>query len=132
MRRLLTIPLLILSSIIAGCASNPLKEAETAEQKAFAVYGTFVVAEETAAKLVLAPGVPANVKEALRRADREAKPAADALLAAAQEVILVRRELAAGTTTEQKLQIATTNLLMWYESARPKVQALVDVIKGVE
>lgn len=132
MRRLVVLPLIILCSIFSGCQHNPLKAAETAEQKAFALYGTFEVAETLAAKLVLAPEVPANVKQALRKADREAKPAADALLAAAEEVILIKRQLAAGETSEQKLQIASSNLLMWYTTARPKILHLIQVVEGAE
>lgn len=116
---------------LGACASlNPVSKANTTEQKAYALYGTFVVFEEQAAKLVSSSEVPENVKQALRDADKTAKPAADALLDGVQQVLTVKRELAAGTSTNEKLTIAVANLATWYASAKPKVESLVNVVKG--
>ena len=116
---------------LGACASlNPVSKADTAEQKAYALYGTFVVFEEQAAKLVSSSEVPENVKQALRDADKAAKPAADSLLDGVQQVLTVKRELAAGTTTNEKLSIAVANLAGWYASAKPKVESLVSAVKG--
>ena len=91
-----------------------------------------MIFEEQAAKLVQSPEVPANVKQALRDADKAAKPAADAVLDGVQTVLTVRRQLLAGETTEERLAIAVSNLNLWYSTARPKVEQLVKVVKGAE
>lgn len=64
---------------VAGCASNPLKTAETVEQKADAYYGMFVISQEAAVAIAQDPATPQSVKVALRDADRVAKPLADDL-----------------------------------------------------
>lgn len=133
MRMIRTFVALAVLSTMAACASmNPVSKAETTEQKAYALYGTFVIFEEQAAKLVQSPEVPANVKQALRDADKAAKPAADAVLDGVQTVLTVRRQLLAGETTEERLAIAVSNLNLWYSTARPKVEQLVKVVKGAE
>ena len=133
MRMLRTFVALAVLSTMAACASlNPVSKTETTEQKAYALYGTFVIFEEQAAKLVQSPEVPANVKQALRDADKAAKPAADAVLDGVQTVLTVRRQLLAGETTEERLAIAVSNLNLWYSTARPKVEQLVKVVKGAE
>lgn len=114
-----------LACLLAACGSiNPLARAETLGQKTYALYGEFVIAEEQAAKLFQDPVVPANIKAALSTADRAAKPAADSLLAAILEVDSVRAQLAAGTTTDEKLTIAVANLNQWYTTARPLILSL--------
>jgi len=113
-----------------GCATvSPMAPAQTAEQRAFALYGTFVVAEETAADLVQLPGLGAAQKAAIKDADAKAKPVADALMDAAREVFKIRGELEAGATTNDKLAVAVANLERWVGEATPKVQALVDSVR---
>lgn len=73
-----------LTGLLPGCAHSPLSAAKDVEQRAFAVYGSFVIVEEQAAKMSRDPSVPASVKQALRGADARAKPSADALLSALQ------------------------------------------------
>lgn len=73
---------LFLSLIALGltaCGVNPFQGAETIQQKGYASYGTFVILEEQAAAVAQDPAVPENVKQALRDADKEAKPVADDL-----------------------------------------------------
>lgn len=116
---------------LTACANlNPLNHAETVQQKAYALYGTFVVYEEQAAAIVQDVNVPSEVKSGLSSADAVAKPLADKLLAAALSVDQIRLELQAGKSTEEKLTIATANLERWYEEAGPKIRDLVAAVQG--
>lgn len=73
--------LLLASAVLAltACVVNPMKTAETTEQKADAYYGMFVISQEAAVRIAQDPATPQSVKVALRDADRVAKPLADGL-----------------------------------------------------
>ena len=119
--------------MLSACAGlNPVSKAETSEQRAYALYGTFVVFEEQAVKLVASPEVPESVKRSLREADAVAKPAMDSVLEGVNQIFEIRRQLSIGTSTEEKLTIAVTNLDMWYAGAKPKVEALIRLVKGAQ
>jgi hypothetical protein len=114
----------------SGCASlNPVRAAQSSEQKAYALYGEFVVFEEQAAVLYQSSTASAKVKTALRAADAVAKPLADKLLDAAQSVLAIKLELDAGTTTKDKLLIALQNLDRYITEAGPKIKALGSAFK---
>ena len=110
----------------AGCKTltAPVSIAETAEQKAYALYGTFVVFEELAAAVVTDQATPENLKEAIRRFDATAKPAADSMLDATRHVITIKTQLAMGKTPNEKLEIANARLVEWVTEAQPKILAL--------
>lgn len=116
--------------VIASCAYNPVKDAQTPEQKAYALYGEFVVFEEAGAKLMQSTDVPVNVKAVIRDADSKAKPLADKLLDASLEVLKVRAAVKAGADTPARLQIVEDNLAQWYASAAPRITDLVHAVKG--
>lgn len=118
--------------MLNGCASNPTTIAKTLDQKAYATYGQFVIFEEKAAALSKDPAVPASVKEALSKADAAAYPLATSLNDAVLEVDAIRDQLAAGTTTKEKLDLAVLNLNSIYLTAKPSILALVDAVKGVK
>lgn len=121
---------LIVANVIAACANNPVATAKTPEQKAFAVYGEFVVFEEAGAKIASDPSTTASVLTALKTADARAKPVMDSTLAAALEVVSVEKQIAAGSTTADKLVIATANLQSWVDQGTPLVNNLVSAVKG--
>jgi hypothetical protein len=111
---------------LSGCKSltAPMAVADTAEQKAFALYGTFVAFEEVGASLAVDQTTPAAVRAAIKQADATAKPAADALLGAARQVLKVKAEIGAGTSSEDRLAIVNANLLQWVTESQPKILAL--------
>jgi hypothetical protein len=123
----MVLTILTLSACNGGCAGiqSPSAVAETPEQHAYALYGQFVIAEETAAGIVEDPATPQVVKDQIAKADATAKPVADNLLDAARSVMKIRAELAQGKSSEEKLAIAITNLEKWIADARPKIEALV-------
>ena len=118
-----------LLALVACATVNPLSAAKTTEQRAFALYGTFVVAEEAAVDVLALPGLSAADKANIKAADAAAKPAADALLDAAQQAFRIRAELEAGTSTDDKLRIATANLERWVNETGPKIEALLAAIR---
>ena len=119
-----------------GCQNNPdsaiqspTAAAESPEQHAYALYGQFVIAEEAGAKLTEHPSTPSSVKQAIATADAAAKPIADNLLAAARDVMVIRAQLRAGTSTEEKLAVAIANLDKWVSDLRPKLEELVGAVE---
>lgn len=116
---------------LEGCgAANPVKAAQTVDQKAYAIYGEFTVAEEQAAIFVHSADATPEFKSAIKSADAAAKPVVDAMLAAVLEVTAIRAQLSEGATTEAKLAIATANLQKWVDDAVPLVAALRSAFKG--
>lgn len=115
-----------------GCKSapNPIETAQTPEQKAFAVYGEFVVYEEIAADIVRMPQVSDSVKQRLKEIDAKTKPAADALRDAAMNVIEARELLSAGQSTDAKLDTANANLEHWYLQTRDLVTQLQGAVRS--
>lgn len=131
---------MFLSMILFGCTANPVKEAESFEQKSFALYGSYVIFQSKAAELSQDSATPANVRDALKSADAVAYPVAEALVDAAIEVGAIRDTLnacptlpepdpACVPTNELRLANAVTNLSSIYFSAQPKLLALVAAVK---
>ena len=116
---------------LAGCqGANPIRAAETPEQRAYAAYGTFVIAQETAADLVEDQAIPRGVRLRIISAEERAKPVADSLLDAYTEYLIIKAEFDAGDTSEQRLVIAANNLDDWVTQLAPLVAELLRNIKG--
>jgi hypothetical protein len=132
MKRYFLTLLMTASIFLAGCSGyNPVAVAETPEQKADAVYATFVIFEERAADLAAKPGTPQSVINSLARADRVVKPIMDNLQAAVSEVAKVRADIArGGDSTQDMLTVVTLNLEKWLIEAAPALQALIDAVAG--
>lgn len=129
--------------IFAACTANPVKQAETFEQKAFALYGTYVIFQGKAAELVQDSSVSDRVKQGLRDADKVAYPVAESLVDAATTVGDIRDIIdmckaleapeanpACTPTNEQRLTNAITNLSTIYFKAQPVILNLVATVKG--
>jgi hypothetical protein len=121
----------VLAATLVACGTlNPLSHAQTVEQKAYALYGEFVVVEEQEAQAVNSPQVSASIKQQVLAIDTRAKSAADSLLDAAKAVRDIRDQIAKGTSTDQQLVIATASLQKWYDDLSPKLAALAAAVKG--
>ena len=124
---------LLLCIGMAGCAgTNPIKAAETTQQRAYASYGTFVIAQEKAADVVEQTSLPNSVKLRIIRAEERAKPVADrgpALIEAVDTAVTEARE---GETTEDRVVNVTTNLNRWINDIVPLVNDLLTTIRGAE
>lgn len=133
MRQVQAFYLLVILFALQACAgTNPIAKAETAEQRAFATYGTFVIIEEQAAKLVSSGQIPDSAVRAIGRADAQAKPVADSLLDATLEFIVIRSEYEAGETAERRFVSAMDSLNNWVERARPLIANLISAVQGAE
>lgn len=109
--------------------TNPVTSAETVEQKAYGLYGTFVIFEEAAAKIVTRPSTPLDVVLKIKHADAKAKPVFDSLNNAIIELNNIRSEYLAGKTTIERLDLATDNLKKWVDRANPAINDLIDAIR---
>lgn len=114
---------------LPGCASNPVTAAQDSEQRAYAIYGTFVIVEEQGANVIGSATVPDAIKHAIKIADAKAKPSADALLQAVRDFDNASHDFKQGTNTASDLQIATTHLQQWVIQAQADVSALVTAVK---
>jgi hypothetical protein len=126
---LLAIMLLLLQ---ACAAANPVSKAETIEQRAFATYGTFVIIEEQAAKLVSSGQISDSAVRAIARADSQVKSVADALLDTTLEFVVIRVEFEAGVTSEEKFVRTMNELNAWIERTRPLIATLITVVNNAK
>lgn len=108
----------VVALMLAACGTI-FNTAETPQQRAYALLGTFAAIEETALELVTNPATPDAAVEAIAQADAAAKPLADALLAAAEAYLV-----APDASTEVRLIAA-------YRAALPLVEALITLVQGV-
>lgn len=129
--KIAAVVLTVAAFALTACGTlSPLSHAQTVEQKAYALYGEFVVVEEQAAATVQNPEVGSVVRTQVAHADQLAKSAADHLLDTAVVVRHVKADLDAGVTTEDKLVIATINLQKWVDELGPQLEALIASLKG--
>ncbi len=132
-RQFQTFYLLAIMLLLQACAgANPIAKAETTEQRAFATYGTFVIIEEQAAKLVSSGQIPDSAVRAIARADSQVKSVADSLLDATLEFAVIRAEFEAGGTGEEQFVRAMNELNGWVERARPLIANLIAAVRGAE
>lgn len=118
---------------LAGCqTANPIKEAETPEQRAYAAYGTFVIAQEKAADLAENAAIPRGARLRIIEAEERAKPVADDLLDAYLEFLVIKAEFDAGQTSEERFVTAANSLNDWINRLVPLVNELIRNIKGAE
>lgn len=119
----------VVGPTLTGCSTlDPVGEAETVEQKAYAAYGTFVIYEEQGAKLIQDQSVPDNVKQAIQSADAKAKPVAESTRAATLEVARVKKAFKAAESTEDKLILVTQTLDSEIKTFKPLLDQLIEAV----
>jgi hypothetical protein len=123
--------LVLVALALQACGTaNAIKQAETVEQKAYAAYGTFVIAQEQAAKAVSSGDLPNNVVIAIGRAEERAKPVADATVDATLEVESIRAEVEASGEGETRLISAINNLNAYVSRLLPLIANLKSAAGG--
>lgn len=120
---------------LPGCASvteiSAVAQAETTQQRAFALYGTFVVLEERAADMIADRSIPKTVRQRIQQLDKITKPAADIVFDLASQLNTARRTLdAPGGATSAKVAALTTQLAGAINTLAPRVSALVAAVEG--
>ena len=115
---------------LAGCSSltkdaNPLAEATTHEQRAYAVVGQYAIFQARALELIKNEALPANFRKSLQKITQEATPVVLDLQTALNTVIEAKTALAKGETGPDKLTIASNELEQWIQKAGEPVERLV-------
>ena len=129
-RQLQVVYLLLLAVFVQGCANvNPIAAAETPEQRAYAIYGTFVIFSEKAADLAENAALPRSVRLGLVEAEEDARPVVDSMLEVLEEYETIRAQVDAGETGEERFVIVASNLNSWVDRVAPLVEGLVTAVK---
>jgi hypothetical protein len=118
----------LLCVLLAACTNNPFKTAETPEQTADALYGSYTIAVEQGAQLLKDSTVADDVKRPVAEAMVAAKDPANSFQDALIQYSTVRAQLAAGTTTQDKLVIAQQNVDRWLLEAKPLIDKLIAAV----
>lgn len=125
--------LLVSIALLAACANSPIKIAQTTEQRAYAVYGTFVIVEEQAVTLTSpASTLSPDVKRAIIAANQRAAPVVDNMRKALSAAEQARADFEAAKTTQPALQVVVDKLAGWVAQAQDLVTALSNATKGVK
>lgn len=121
--------LLLFGTHLSGCQStNPVASARDSSQRAYALYGTFVIIEEQGAKLVQDPSTSTWVKNGIEASDARAKPSADALANALRQYEQAAAALKVDSTAATKMQTINTNLETWINQAEVDINSLVAAV----
>jgi hypothetical protein len=128
---LLYVALLALMALNQGCVStpDPFEHADTVQLKAYALERTYNVVLTWGVTLLADPAVPESVKQLVRDAETTTTPTVEALAAAAADYDLLRVQLAAGQTTDERLLIAAANLENWLATAERNVAAFAGIVR---
>jgi hypothetical protein len=111
---------------------NPVATAQTLEQKAFALHGLYVIAEEEAADIVEQATTPKSVTTVIKQVTLISHPLAAELRDAAQGYGDVEEDLAAlpsDATLTAKASAALANLQTVWARAAPPMQALISAVE---
>lgn len=119
--------LLLCTYALAGCqGANPIRAAETPEQRAYAAYGTFVIFQERAAIIAEQENIPRDIRLRIIAAEERAKPTADSLMLTLLEFIRVKAEFdTAVDEGDPRLVALTGNLNDWINQLLPLVNELI-------
>lgn len=117
-------------ALLSGCQVNPHKTAQTVEQHGDAVFGELTILKEQGARVIQDATVSDQVKRPIAEAIVAAKPATDGLQDSLILYAKVRAEVAAGTSTPERLAIVDRELAGWIAQAQPIISKLAAAIAG--
>lgn len=115
---------IVVASSLSGCATEPVAVAVTPGQKAAAILGDYNIYAGAAVTIGQNTGVPVAARKAILDAVATATPIANNLDAALRAYRTISAALLAGTTTADKLAIATTDLNSWIAQITPILASL--------
>jgi hypothetical protein len=114
--------------MLTACTTNPFKTAETPEQTADALYGSYAIAEEQGAKLLKDATISDDLKRPVAEAMVAAKEPANSFQDALVQYSTVRAQFAAGNTSQERLVIAQQNVDRWLAEAKPLIDKLIAAV----
>jgi hypothetical protein len=124
--------LVVLLPVLGACTALGLTSGQTGEQRASALLGDFTLYQKASLQVGSDETVLPEVRKRVLDAAIAAKPAADELDKALRQYRLIKRQLEAGETTDQKVAIAAVNLQNWIQQVGPLVTQLRTLVEGVE
>lgn len=125
-RLLMFLPIVALA--LAACTANPLKTAQSVEQRGDATYGALVIAKEQGAKILQDATVSDAVKRPIAQLIVKSKPVTDNLQASIVLYARVKADVASGASTEDKLAVVNRELAGWIAQAQPLINDLVKAV----
>lgn len=117
-----------LAAAVVACTSNPLAVAQTPEQKYAAVKLTYDALLTPAQAFVSDTTIPADTRRAVQAAVAKSGDLYRSLNTAYVDYVAAKAQLAAGTTSADKLNIASANLANWEQQLEGAVGGLASLI----
>lgn len=125
---MLIVPLML----IVGCTSQlGVVAGQTPEQKAAGLLGDFTVYQGASLKIGTDETVPQAVRQKVLQTAIDAKPLADSLDATLRLYRGMEAQLAAGATTQDKVDIAALDLASWVTKLEPLVTSLRSQVEAI-
>jgi hypothetical protein len=109
--------LAVLGTALTACTVNPVSRAETAEQRVYAVYGSYVILEEQIADLVEGESTPDGVRRRLISGVERTRPVVESMVSAYHEYQTVLAQYQENRTSEAQLTFALDNMAEWVQRA---------------
>jgi hypothetical protein len=126
------IPCAVLVLVAACAAYNPIRQAETSQQKALAAYGSVTILVEQIANLLEPDTLPDNVQERLIQAAEVGGRTAVTGLNVYLEAEAARVAFEADAAQSGRLTAALTNLDTWVTRADAVIADLKTTIRGAQ
>ena len=131
-QRYFTFLLLLTALGLQACASiNPIAAAETPDQRAYAIFGTFTIFSEKAADLAENTSLPRSIRLGLVNAQEDARPIVMSMLEVLDEYETIKAQIDAGGTGQNRFVIVANNLNSWVDRVAPLVKRLVNAVTEV-
>lgn len=111
--------------LVSACASNP---ARNVEQQSDRAYGQYVIAKEQGAKILENQGIADTAKRPIAKAMVASKDVGDKGHDVLIQYSEIKAQVAAGTTSAERLAIVERELSTWLASAQPLIDALVKAV----
>lgn len=109
---------------LSSASANPFGACKSSGQCYLAAAGTYAASQQAALTLLKDPSTPTSVKDGLKKADAAAAPVMGSLAQAYAVYRHAKADLAAGTSSPEKVAIATADLNKWLTDAGPLIANL--------
>lgn len=115
--------------VVACQTTNPLAIAQTPEQKYAAAKLTYDAVLSAVQTFVADSSIPADARRGVQAAAARSGELYKSLNGAYVEYVAAKAQLAAGTTTSDKLTVASANLLQWEQQLEQAIGGIATALK---